>query len=462
MNAANRIRILLVLPDAGIHLLSLGPLRISFREAPLTLTVLASLVPPELNADITLVDESVDSVPYTSRFDLVGISCLTGTASRAYAIADRFRAYGSTVVLGGVHVSLRPEEAADHSDAIVIGFAESAWPRLVRDFASGSLEKVYRQGNLDLSNLPEPRRDLQKRFGYMMPQTVFATRGCNQRCAFCTVPAVPFGWHTRPVGDVVREVRRLPRRRFVFNDVNLVSDRDYALELFAALAPLERKWGGLAPVSLAEDEELLDAMRRSGCQYLLVGFESVLQSSLDVIQKRCNRVDGYRSAMQTFHSHGMVVQGCFIFGLDDDDLDIFDETVDAIHELRIDIPRFAIYTPYPGTRAYSLLKAQNRILHEHWHYYDTQHVVFRPARMTPEELYEGFRRAYRQTFTRRAIVRHTLSSPHPLISFLGNTAYRLYTNKLCSAAVTEAASWKPLCDSSDQTCPDSRYRGQTP
>jgi radical SAM superfamily enzyme YgiQ (UPF0313 family) len=462
VNIAKRIRILLVMPDAGIHRLALGPIRISFREAPLTLTVLASLVPPELDAEITLVDESVDTIPFAGRFDLVGISCLTGTAPRAYALADRFRGCGATVVLGGVHVSLRPEEAAGHADAIVIGFAESEWPRLLRDFASGRLQKVYRQGELDLRDLPEPRRDLQKRFGYMMPQTVFATRGCHQHCAFCTVPAVPFGWHTRPVGDVVREVRRLPRQRFVFNDVNLVSDRDYALELFAALAPLGRKWGGLAPVSLADDGELLEAMCRSGCQYLLLGFESVLQTSLDCIQKRFNRADGFQNAMQAFHAHGIAVQGCFIFGLDEDDLDIFDATVEAIHDLRIDIPRFAIYTPYPETRAFSMLREQGRILHEHWQYYDTQHVVFRPARMTPEELYEGFRRAYRQTFTRRAVVRHTLSSPHPVISLLGNMAYRRYANRLCSAAHSDPSPRKPLRSPSGQAFPDLHGGGKTP
>jgi len=438
MSATARMRILLVMPDANIHRLSLGSMRISFREAPLTLTILASLVPRELHADITLVDESVDVIPYDRSFDLVGISCITGTAPRAYTIADRFRAQGISVILGGIHVSLRPEEAALHADSIVVGFAETSWPRLLHDFESGQLQKVYQQGAISLRDLPDPRRDLQKHFGYVMPQTVFATRGCHQRCAFCTVPAVPFGWHTRPVGDVVEEVRRLPRRRFAFNDVNLVSDRDYAMELFTALAPLGRKWGGLAPVSLADDHELLDVMCRSGCQYLLLGFESIRQSSLAQIQKSSNRVHSYREAMETFHGHDIAIQGCFIFGMDDDSRDIFATTVDAIRELRIDIPRFAIYTPYPGTQAFSTLQAQNRILHEDWQYYDTQHVVFRPAQMSPDELYQGFRWAYGQTFTRRALLHRALASPHPVISFLGNTAYRLYVRRLCPNAANAA------------------------
>ncbi|MBT3294106.1 MAG: B12-binding domain-containing radical SAM protein [Verrucomicrobia bacterium] len=436
---ATTVKMLLVMPDATIHRLTLGSFRMSFREAPLTLTTLAALVPPELDMDITVVDESVDVIPHAKPFDLVGISCLTGTAPRAYAIADRFRREGVTVVLGGIHVSLRPEEAAAHADAIVIGFAERAWPQLLRDFRLGCLQPTYQQEAVPLANLPDPRRDLQRRFGYTMPQTVFATRGCHQRCSFCAVPAVPFGWHTRPVGDVIDEIRRLPRKRFAFNDVNLVSDREYAMELFTALTPLRRKWGGLAPVALADDAELLDAMCRSGCQYVLLGFESVRQSSLGQIQKSFNRAHDYSRAMQAFHERGMVVQGCFIFGMDDDGKGVFAETVAAIRDLRIDIPRFAIYTPYPGTQAFATLSDQNRILHEQWEHYDTQHVVFQPAQMSPAELLQGFHWAYRKTFTGRSLIQRTLSSPHPVISLLGNTAYRLYIRRLCAGGPSRHA-----------------------
>ena len=442
-HAQQRPRILLVMPEAGIHKLRLGRFGLSFREAPLTLTTLAALVPPELNVDIRLVDESVEPLPADETFDLVGISCLTGTAPRAYAIADSFRRTGATVVLGGVHVSLRPDEAAAHADAIIVGFAETAWPELLRDFMAGNLRPIYKHAPASLAQLPPPRRDLQRRFAYTMPQTVFATRGCHNSCSFCSVPAVPFGWHTRPVADVVDEVRRLPHRRFAFNDVNLVSDRDYAMELFTALAPLKKRWGGLAPVALADDHELVDAMCASGCQYLLLGFESVRQSSLGQIHKTFNKAQNYRSAVQRFHEHGIVIQGCFIFGMDDDDKTIFADTVETIRELRIDIPRFAIYTPYPGTEAFRDLKRQGRILHEEWSQYDTQHVVFRPAQMTPQELDDGFRWAYRQTFTHGALLSRTLTSPHPVISFLGNTAYRLYVNRRWRGSPARASLVQP-------------------
>jgi len=452
VKSAGKPRILLLMPDAGIHHLKFGSFKMSLREAPLTLTTLAALVPAELDAKLDLIDESVDKIPFDCDFDLVAISCLTGTAARAYETADRFRRAGATVVLGGVHVSLRPEEATQHADSIVTGFAERTWPMLLKDFMAGNLKSRYDSGNSDLAGMPLPRRDLQKRFAYTMPQTVFATRGCRHQCDFCTVPAVPFGWQTRPMGEVIDEISRLPGKRFAFNDVNLVSDREYAMELFAALAKLNKKWGGLAPVSIADDDELLDMAQRSGCQYLLLGFESIKQDSLCGIRKGFNRVQNYRAAMQAFHSRGIVVQGCFIFGMDGDDKNVFANTVDAVNDLHIDIPRYALYTPYPGTPAFKTLKEQGRILHECWQYYDTQHVVFQPSQMTPAELYEGFCRAYRQTFARKASFMRAWRSPHPVISVLGNAAYGLYARKLSVGTESMPADDKALSNSKSLPC----------
>ncbi len=424
------LRLLLILPDARIHRLRLGPVTASFREAPLTLTTLAALVPKEIPTEITLADESVQPIPMDGPFDLVGISCLTGTAERAYRIADRFREKGTPVVLGGVHVTLMPEEAAGHADAVVVGFAEKTWPRLLRDFVGGKMRPVYRQNGTDLKKLPQPRRDLQKSLGYLMPQTVFATRGCRGGCRFCTVPAVPFGWHTRPVGEVISEIRALPGRRFAFNDVNLIDDREYALELFHGLIPLQKIWGGLATIRIADDPELLKAMADSGCQYLLVGFESIDPASLKEVRKGINGAGSYRRVVEALHRHGIAVQGCFVFGMDADPPEIFDATVAAVNELRIDIPRYALFTPYPGTDAHDRLRSQGRLLHRRWRHYDTQHVVFRPARMGPEALDHGFIRAYERTFTIKKILRRTLGSPRPPVTLAGNLAYRLYVRRL--------------------------------
>lgn len=437
------MRILLIMPDANIHRLTVGPLRMSFREAPLTLTTLASLVPPHLNATVRIVDESVGTpVPTNGRFDLVGISCLTGTATRAYALADSFRARGIPVVLGGVHVTLRPDEAARHADAVVTGFAERTWPRLLDDLAAGSLQPRYHDPNAHPGPLPPPRRDLQKRFGYMSPNTVMATRGCKGACDFCSVPPAGYGWHTRPVGEVIDEIRHIPSRRFVFNDVSLLEDREYARELFTALAPLRKKWGGLCTTRIGRDDELLELMARSGCIYLLLGFESVANSALYGIRKGFNKAESYPVLMDKLHRADITVQGCFIFGFDHDTTRVFRDTVDAVQQLRIDIPRYAVYTPYPGTPLYERLRAEDRLLHEEWQFYDTQHVVFRPARMSPEQLDSGFRWAWRRTFTVRSIAQRTLRHTKYLpITFLGNLAYRLYIHRMAN----EAPYLAPAC-----------------
>ncbi|MFC1643602.1 B12-binding domain-containing radical SAM protein [Chlamydiota bacterium] len=424
------MKILLVMPDAGIHKLKIGPFRMSFREAPLTLTTLAALVPAELNADITITDESIDDIPFKKHFDLVGISCLTGTALRAYEIADRFRKLGSKVVLGGIHVTLRTEEAKEHADTIIIGFAEKTWPTFLIDFFNGVAKQVYKEDSIDLRNLPFPKRELQKKWGYMVPNTVFATRGCKRSCEFCTVPAVPFGWHTRPVNEVIDEIKSIPAKRIVFNDVSMVEDKDYAKELFSAMIPLKKKWGGLATSSIVYDHELLDLMTRSGCVYLLIGFETVTQHGLAGINKRFNDVDKYIDVINQLHKRNIVIQGCFILGLDHDDTSIFKKTVEMVNNLRIDIPRFAIYTPYPQTKAFRILKEQGRILHEYWPHYDTQHVVFKPVKMSPRELDDGFKWTYEQTFKVSSTLQRLRISKHFPVTFLGNLAYRMYIGRL--------------------------------
>lgn len=424
------MKLLLATADGRIHRLKWGPVNRSFREAPLTLTTLAALVPPELHADIRVVDGSLDPIPLDEHFDLVGISLITGTSLTAYQIADHFRRRGIPVVLGGVHVSLCPDEAAQHADALVIGFAEQAWPQLLRDFAAGRMQKSYRAQTADLQGLPIARRDLQRKHGYMMPNTVFATRGCRNNCDFCTVPAVPFGWQVRPVAEVVREVAALPARRFAFNDVSITEDRDYAVQLFTALAPLKKKWGGLCTTRIIQDPELLDLMVKSGCVYLLLGFESLADSSLRGMAKGFNHTENYAAVVQALHARGIIIQGCFIFGLDDDQPSVFAETVAAVNRLHIDIPRYAIYTPYPGTPAFKRLAAEKRLLHQNWHYYDTQHVVFQPKNMTPESLDAGFVTAYAETFSLRSILQRTLKSPQFTIACVGNLAYRLYVRRL--------------------------------
>jgi radical SAM superfamily enzyme YgiQ (UPF0313 family) len=428
-----RLRILLVLADGRIHKLKFGPVNRSFREAPLTATMLAALVPAEMDAQVTIADESVQKIPFAKDFDLVGISCLTGTSTRAYQVADYFRGKGAAVVLGGPHVTLRPVEAAEHADAIVIGFAEQTWPQLLRDFVYDRMKPVYESAVVDLDNLPLPRRDLQKKWGYMVPNTVFATRGCRSICDFCTVPVAKYGWLKRPIGDVIEEIRGIKRRRFVFNDVNIAEEPDYAKELFRALIPLKKIWGGLASTRILEDDELIELMYKSGCVYLLIGFESFNNDSLSFIHKSFNKSENYRELIRKLRAFKIVVMGCFIFGFDDDDGNVFKDTVEMVDDLKIDIPRYAVYTPYPDTPAFKRLEVEGRILHRRWEYYDTQHVVFVPNQMSPHELDTGFKWSYKQTFSLRSNLTRTWGSGKNFpIAFLGNLAYKIYIKRLFS------------------------------
>ncbi len=427
------MKILLLMPDAHMHKLKIGPHVRSMREAPLSLITLAALVP---DADIAwrVVDGSVDPIPLDATADLVGISVITGNALRAYRLADHFRARGMPVVLGGVHVSILPGEAMPHADSVVIGMAERSWPRLVADFRRGRLARVYRDeppAGEWLPGVPIPRRDLLRHSGYMMPNTVHATRGCRRVCDFCTVPVVWPRYFKRPVADVIADLRSIPSRYVGFNDVSLVDDLDYARELFTAMIPLRKRWGGLATVEVTRHPDLLDLLRRSGCVYLLLGFESVNQANLGDIRKGFNKAADYRLVVDALHAHGISVQGCFVFGLDEDDPRVFADTVRQVLDIGIDIPRFSLYTPYPGTVLFKRLLAENRILSFNWEDYDTMHVVIRPLKMTPQELYDGFKWAYRETFRYAHVLRRLRGVDlRSWVNLVGNVAYRIFVRRL--------------------------------
>lgn len=426
------MRILLIMPDARMHKFRLAGRVWSMREAPLTLTTLAGLTADDPDLIYQLVDGSVENIPLDAKPDLIGISVITGNAPRAYALADHFRNRGIPVVLGGVHVTLMPAEAASHADAIVPGMAETSWPDVVRDARAGRLRKIYHTAppHDAVLHVPLPRRDLQCG-RYAIPATAQATRGCKHRCEFCVVPSIWPKFYTRPVADVVRDIRAMPGKRFAFNDVSLLENREYALELFTALVPLRKEWGGLCTVDIGKDPEMLDLLARSGCRYLLIGFESLSAKGLISIRKGFNHVDDYRKVVAALHDHGISVQACFVLGLDTDTTEVFKQTVDWVNEARIDIPRYSLYTAFPGTPLFRKLHAQGRILSYNWDDYDTMHVTVKPALMTPAQLHEGFRWTYQQTFRTRSILRRMRGcSVNSAINLIGNAAYRMFTHRL--------------------------------
>jgi radical SAM superfamily enzyme YgiQ (UPF0313 family) len=428
-----KLRIALISPKGPLYRHRGGIWKKSLRYQPLTLTTLAALVPPEIPATVELFDEGIADVPLDLQADLVGLTVITGTAMRAYELAAHFRRRGIKVVLGGPHVTLIPEDAQPHADAIVTGYAEDSWPQLLRDFAAGQLQPRYDQApGLDLANRPFARRDLLPAARFLTNNVFEATRGCVHNCDFCVVPTA---WGRKPlqkpVADVVADIRQHGARQLIFVDLNLVADRGYALRLFTALVPLQLEWYGLATVLLADDPELLELAARSGCKGLLMGLESISPKNLRQSHKGFNAPDQFARVVERLHAHGIALQGCFVFGLDEDEPDVFLKTAEFAVQAKIDLPRFAVVTPFPNTALYRRLVAEHRILTRNWELYDGQHVVFRPARMSVQELQQGTEAAWKHAYSWRSIARRVRHSPAPWTVKLGtNLGYRFYAHNL--------------------------------
>ncbi len=428
-----KIKLALISPKGPLYRHRGGIWRKSLRYQPLTLTTLAALVPPDLPVEIQLFDEGIADVPLDLEADLVGLTVISGTATRAYELADRFRKRGITVVLGGPHVTLIPDDAASHADALVVGYAEDTWPQLLRDFKRGLLRPRYDQApGLDLADRPFPRRDLLPKDRYLTNNVFEATRGCIHNCDFCVVPAA---WgrkpYQKPVEQVIADIRQHGARKLIFVDLNLIADRDYAAGLFKALIPMRVQWYGLATVLLADDEELLELAGRSGCKGLLMGLESISPENLRRSHKGFNSPDKFVRVVDQLHKYSIALQGCFVFGLDHDEPDVFLKTAEFAVQAGIDLPRFAIVTPFPNTALFKRLESERRILTKNWELYDGQHVVFKPARLSVEELQQGTEAAWKHAYSFRSIARRIARSPAPWPVKLGtNLGYRFYAHNL--------------------------------
>lgn len=427
------MKVALISPKGPLYRNRGGILRKSLRYQPLTLTTLAALAPAELDIEFRLIDEGIADVPVDLEADLVGLTVITGSSRRAYELADGFRHRGIAVVLGGPHVTLLPDEAARHADAICTGYAEQSWPELLHDFAAGRMRARYEQSpSFQLTNLPFPRRDLLDGRRYLTQAVFEATRACGHDCEFCVSPTA---WgrkqFQKPVEHVVEDIRRVGARRIIFIDLNLISDREYARELFTALIPLNVRWFGLATSLIGRDRGLMELMARSGCAGLLIGFETMNERGLGSIKKMFNDPSRYRQLVDDLHRLGISIQGCFVFGSDDDDATVFARTAQFVIDAGIDLPRFAILTPFPGTPLHRRLDAEGRILTRNWELYDAQHVVFQPAQMTVRELEQGHEWAWREVYRYSAIARRLAKSRNQLgVSIPANLGYRYYARHL--------------------------------
>ncbi len=430
------------------------PRRAMLRFSVLPLTAVAALTPRE--HQVRIVDENVEALDFDTDCDVVGITFMTALAPRAYEIAAHFRRRGRIVVGGGYHATLCPEDAAPHFDAVVVGDAEGAWERLLADLQRGELQKIYRQPNsngllaspmnlgskhapltpslspsegegvpfragegfggtqgepttrpippagarLELLQTPVPRRDLLQHTArhYATINAVQAGRGCRHNCRYCSV-TVFHGrkYRRRPVADVIGELRSLPRD-FIFVDDNIIAEREYALELFRAMAPLRKRWVSQCSVLVADDPELLQRMRAAGCCGLFIGLETASDENLAAMNKQFNHTGSYPERLRKIRRAGIGVVAGMIVGMDGDDKRVFEQTLRFLQATRLDAVQVNILTPLPGTPLYADMAQAGRVTDRDWSHYDYRHVVFRPAQMTAAELQAGADWVYAQFY----------------------------------------------------------------
>src|SRR3954464_1786208 len=367
---------------------------------PLGLATLAAYLNPD---DVAVIaDEHVQPLPVDDTPDIVVIQVYITNAYRAYRIADRYRARGVFVALGGLHVTSLPDEAAPHADAIFLRPGEQPSPRCLEDFRAGRRVRVYRSTDgRSLERVPPVRRDLIARRNYLVPNSIVVTRGCPQHCDFCYKDAFFSGgrsFYTQRVDDALAEIERLPGRHLYFLDDHLLGDPRFAAALFRGMRGMNRLFQGAATVDSILRGDLIEKAAEAGLRSLFVGFETLTPGNLLRSGKRQNLGRDYSAVTARLHALGIMINGSFVFGMDDDDRDVFRRTVDWAIDHGITTATFHIQTPYPGTGLHARLDAEGRITTRDWDLYDTRHVVFRPARLSPRALKDGYDWAYREFY----------------------------------------------------------------
>jgi radical SAM superfamily enzyme YgiQ (UPF0313 family) len=373
---------------------------------PLGLATLAGFLSDE--DDVEIQDEHVERLDLNDTPDLVVIQVYITSAYRAYRLADHYRRRGAHVALGGLHVTSLPEEAARHADTIFLGPGEDTWPRFLADFRRGSPDRVYRSEIRTLAGTPPIRRDLIKRHLYLVPNSIVVSRGCPHVCDFCYKEAFFEGgrsFYTQTVDAALAEIDRLPGRHLYFLDDHLFGAARFATALFDGMRGMGRLWQAAGTINAVLAPGLLERAVDAGLRSLFVGFETLNPANLLEQRKYQNLRRDYGQAIRRLRDLGVMINGSFVFGMDADDGSVFERTVEWAIDQGIETATFHILTPYPGTALYGRLAAQARVTIHDWDQYDTRHAVFRPARMSADELEQGYRRAYRDFYRWASIVR---------------------------------------------------------
>lgn len=390
---------------------------------PLGLATLAGYLADE--DEVTIQDEHVEPLDLTDEPDLVVIQVYITSAYRAYELADHYHRKGAHVALGGLHVTSLPAEAARHADTIFLGPGEDTWPAFLADFRAGRPGQVYRSQVRTLLGLPKIRRDLIKRSLYLVPNSIVVSRGCPHTCDFCYKEAFFKGgksFYTQTVDAALAEIERLPGRHLYFLDDHLFGQARFAGALFESMRGMGRLWQAAGTVQSVLRPGLLEKAVAGGLRSLFVGFETLNPTNLRTEGKYQNLNRDYSAAIRRLHDLGVMINGSFVFGMDDDDETVFERTVEWAVAQGIETATFHILTPYPDTALHQRMAAQNRITHMNWDLYDTRHVVYRPAKMSADTLEAGYWQAYRDFYRWSSILKGA-STKESMAGKLRHAAY---------------------------------------
>jgi radical SAM superfamily enzyme YgiQ (UPF0313 family) len=416
---------------------------------PLGLATLAAYLRSDDEASI--VDEHVERLTTDDEPDLVVIQVYITNAYRAYRIADGYRARGVFVALGGLHVTSLPLEAAPHADAVFLGPGEQTFPQFLDDFRNGRARPIYRSTDgRSIAAVPPVRRDLIRRRAYLVPNSIVVSRGCPQHCDFCYKDAFYQGgrsFYTQRVDAALAEIARLPGRHLYFLDDHLLGDPRFARDLFDGMKGMGRLFQGAATVDSVLRGDLIERAADAGLRSLFVGFETLTPENLRRSHKRQNLGRDYAAVTSRLHALGIMINGSFVFGMDDDDEDVFARTVDWAVAQGLTTATFHIQTPYPGTGLHARLAREGRIVTANWDVYDTRHVVYTPARLSAAALERGYWWAYREFYRWRSIA---------MASFMHGTL------KHRAKHFAYAAGWKKFEPAWDLVIRARQLRAMTP
>ena len=406
----------------------------SLSYMPLTMPYLAALTPEKCDAEFRAIDEGVQKVNYEKLgfYDIVAITAVTSSVKRGYELATYFRKKGSYTVMGGHHVTLLPEEAMLYADTVMTGPADRIWKEFIEDFLNGEPKKRYDGEHCDVGAASViPRRELMQKSKYIFAPTVIANFGCMNKCEFCVINSFWGGkYSARRIEDAVNEIRSLKSRYVLFLDPSPTSNRAYAKEFYKALIPLKIKWAGLCTTDIYEDAELFELMIKSGCIGILMGFETFSEDSLKESHKK-NTVEKYKAVVEKFHQNGVSVLGTFMLGFDGDTKESILAMPDYIEEIGVDIPRFAILTPYPNTPTYRRFDSEGRMTSKDWNDYDSIHATFAPKNFTARELEEMLVSVSNECYTVKRIWKRAVKNKYGGFIKLGvNIGFRIYNKKV--------------------------------